>query len=295
MELTNQSAYITIDEVSYPAVGFGTYRLKDNVCEKATLFAADVGYRIMDTATFYGNFEPIGRMLGTKERSHFYIISKVWPDSQSPEQLKEDLKETLERLHTPYLDGYLLHWPNSKESIENTLHAMDELRSKKLIRHIGLSNVNANHVKRALEVGVPITWVQVEMHPQFYDPKLLEFCQKNSILVQAWAPLGRGRMSQDPLLIKIGEKSGKTPAQIALRWILQHGCIPLPQSKNEEHIVENFESFDFQLTKEEMEEIDAQARVGSRYRVTEDRGLGFTDEFDFTYEECWPTGRFKGS
>ena len=103
---------------------------------------------------------------------------------------------------------------------------MDALRREKKIRHIGLSNVSVNHLKKALEVGVPITWVQVEMHPYFYDGALLEFCRENGIGVQAWRPLNLGKFGEDELLIEIGKKHGKTVSQVALRWIVQHGCVP---------------------------------------------------------------------
>lgn len=276
-----------IEEMEYPAIGFGTYPLKNEICFKALTDAAELGYRIIDTATFYDNFEPIGKVLKKFGRDNFYVISKVWPDSQTPEELEKDLKMTLDRLQTTYLDAYLLHWPNSKISIDDILNKIEELRAKGLIRHIGLSNVNTNHLKRALEVKVPISWVQVEMHPLYYDSELLAFCKRHSIIVQAWAPLGRGRLSEDPILAILGEKYQKTASQIALRWIVQHGCIPLPGSKNKEHIRENIEINDFTLSNEEMDELNQRAKVGKRERVTLEMGIGFADEFDFSYEECW--------
>lgn len=277
-----------IEEAKYPAVGFGTYLLQNEVCFYAILQAAELGYRIIDTATFYDNFEPIGNALKALGRHNFYIISKAWPDSHTPKRLKEDLKMTLEKLQTNYLDAYLLHWPNSKVPIEQTLQAMEELRKQKIIRHIGLSNVNANHLKRALELNIPIAWVQVEMHPLFYDPELLKFCRENSITVQAWAPLGRGRISQDAMLSKLGEKYGKNAAQIAIKWILQHGCLPLPCSTNITHMQQNQDINDFMLSTEEMHKIDERAKDGKRERIPMNSGFGFGDEFDFSYQECWP-------
>ena len=277
-----------IEGKEYPVIGFGTFPLKNETCLKAVTHAAGLGYRIIDTATFYGNFEPISQALKAFGRENFYIISKVWPDSQTPDQLRNDIKSTLEQLQTTYLDAYLLHWPNSQISLEDTLQAMNELRVKGQIRHIGLSNVNVNHLKRALEVGVPISWVQIEMHPHFYDSELIEFCHTHSIAVQAWGPLGRGRLKDDFLLQKIGEKYGKTASQIALRWIVQHQCMPLPGSKNETHLKQNLDLGHFTLSPAEMNEIDARAKLGTRERVTVADGVGFTDEFDFSYEECWP-------
>ncbi len=238
-------------------------------------------------STYYKNFDAIAKALKGQDRNRFYLISKVWHHQQSPEDLRADLEQTLKQLQTDYLDAYLLHWPNSEIPIEKTLAAMEALRRDKKIRHLGLSNVSVNHLKRALEVGVPITWVQVEMHPHFYDPELLKFCKEHSIAVQAWAPLGRGRISEDAALERMGKKYGKTSAQMAIRWIIQHGCIPLPGSKNEKHMRENKSVLDFMLTKDEMEEIDRRAKSGERERFCRE-DIGFADEFDFTYEQCWP-------
>ena len=277
-----------INGIEYPAVGFGTYPLKDEVCLKAVLQAAETGYRIIDTATFYRNFDPISKALKKYGRENFYIISKVWPDAHSPELLLEDIKSTLKQLQTPYLDAYLLHWPNSKVPVEDTLMMMEKLRTQGIIHDIGLSNVNINHLKRAMEVTIPISWVQVEMHPQFYDEELLEFCRENNIKVQAWAPLGRGLISNDIFLTELGKKYGKTASQIAIRWIIQHNCIPLPGSKNKQHMLENIDVMDFALSQDEMLAINERAKLGARERVTHEAGVGFTDEFDFSYQQCWP-------
>ncbi len=282
------SGIFQIDGINYPAVGFGTYPLKGDACFKAILQAAELGYRIMDTATFYNNFIPIGNALKKFDRKDFYLISKVWPDKQTPTELQRDIESTLTQLQTNYLDAYLLHWPNSQIIIEDTLDKMESFRKNGLIRHIGLSNVNVNHLKRALEHHVPISWVQIEMNPIFYDTELLKFCQEKSIAIQAWAPLARGRLSKDHLLNKLGKIYHKTPMQIALKWIMQHHCVPLPGSQNENHMRQNLDICDFTLSQADMQAIDQQAASGERTRITPNLGLGFTDEFDFTYEQCWP-------
>ena len=277
-----------IGQREYPAIGFGTYPYQDQTCLFATEQAAMAGYQIIDTATFYQNFDPIGKTLQKHGRQNFYVISKAWHDSHTREKLHADLARTLKQLGTHYLDAYLLHWPNSKVPIEETLQAMEELRQRQLIRHIGLSNVSVNHLKRALEVGVPITWVQVEMNPLFYDAALLDFCQKHSIGVLAWAPLNRGGLSTDPNLAALGKKYRKTASQIALRWIIQNQCIPLPGSQNEAHIRQNIAIMDFEISQKDMKEMNQKAAAGERVRIPLSYGLGFTDEFDFPYEACWP-------
>ena len=126
------------------------------------------------------------------------------------------------------------------------------------------------------------------MHPHFCDKNLVDFCLDHSIVVQAWAPLNRGELREDKELTAIGKKHHKTASQVALRWIMQHGCLPLPGSKSARHIQENLNVRDFHLLQEEMQQIDQRAFSGSRFRLTEEHGLGFKDEFDFTYDECWP-------
>lgn len=274
-----------IEKSSYFAVGYGTFPLKGQACKIALNRAIKLGYRIIDSATVYRNLDAIGDVLRKQKRSDFYIISKVWPDSHTPDRLRQDLKNTLKLLKASYLDCYFLHWPNSAVSIEETLKTLNELRTQGLIRHIGLSNVTVNHLKRALEVGVPITWVQVEMHPLFYDSKVLEFCNEKSIGVQAWSPLDRGRISRDAVLSNLGRKYGKSACQVAIRWILQHGCIPLPASRNPIHMTINKDVMDFTLSQEDMSAIDARAKAGKREKIN---GLGFDDEFDYSYEQCWP-------
>ena len=253
-----------IESIKYAAVGFGTFPLKDETCFTAVEIASECGYRIIDTATYYGNFDPISDVVTKYGRNNLYLISKVWPNSHTRQLLQDDLKLTLEKLQTNYLDAYFLHWPNSSVPIEETLSTLEEFRANQLIRHIGMSNVNINHLKRALELKIPITWVQVEMNPFYYDPELLLFCKNNKITVQAWGPLGRGRINDDVILANLGKKYGKTSSQIAIKWIIQNGCIPLPGSKNPKHIKENIDVMDFVLSEEEMKTINERARNGQR-------------------------------
>ncbi len=290
IQIDTEQGILRIGESDYSLVGFGTARMTGNSCAAALRDAMKKGYSIIDTATCYGNFDAVAKALKHRDRSEFYLISKVWHDRQKAEDVYHDLNMALSQLKTDYLDAYFIHWPNSRIPIEETLGAMEDLRRNGKIRQIGLSNVSANHVKRALETGVKIDWVQVEMNPFFCDFDLLRFCQEKGIAIQAWAPLGTGTLAGDSMLIRIGKKYGKTPSQVALRWILQHGCVPLPKSGNPKHIAENRDVFDFSLADVDMEEIDQRARSGQRTRFSK-AGMGFEDEYDFSYEQCWPKKR----
>lgn len=270
-------------------IGFGTFPLVGEECTKAVISALKLGANVIDTATYYANFDAIARAIALFDRKKIYLISKVWPDSQKPDQLQRDIANTLNALQTDYLDNYLLHWPDSRIPIEPTLTTMEEFKKKGIVRYVGASNVTINHLKRIADLGFKIDSVQVEMNPIFYDPKLLSYCHRNNIRVQAWAPLARGRINNNTLLTKIGKKYHKNNAQIALRWIIQHNCIALPGSKNVEHQKQNLDIMDFSLTNDEMNQINVVAKKGERERVTADLNLGFLDEFDYSYEQCWPT------
>lgn len=278
-----------IGDQLYPLMGFGTYPLKGKACEEGVGAAAALGYRIFDTATYYRNFPAIAQGLKNLKRTDYYLISKVWPTDLAPTDLRRDFEMTLQALQTDYLDAYLVHWPNSGIPIGPTLSAMHQLQQEGLLRHIGLSNVTAHHLRRALEKQIAINWVQIEMHPQFYDRELYAFCQAHKIHLQAWAPLGRGRLCEDPLLKKLGERHNKTPAQVALRWISSLGVLALPGSGNPRHMQENLEALSFSLSPQEIEQLSFRAKDGQRERYYFET-LGFYDEFDFKYEECWPSG-----
>lgn len=292
MITVSDAAICKIEAISYPAVGFGTYLLTEEEAFLAVQQAGELGYRIFDTATFYRNFGPVGRAIREMGREKAYIISKVWPDAQTKNLLKKDLETTLRELGIAQLDAYLIHWPNHQVPIEETLGTMDTLRREGKVRHLGFSNVTVAHLTRATECGIPFSWVQVEMHPHFCDFALLEWCHERKIGVQAWAPLGRGQLSVDPELMAIGQKYGKTASQVALRWIVQNGCVPLPCSRNPVHMAANFSVVDWALSPQDMQQLNRQAKQGNRTRISLERGLGFTDEFDFTYPECWPKDEY---
>ncbi|MCH9611800.1 MAG: 2,5-diketo-D-gluconic acid reductase A [Chlamydiia bacterium] len=271
-----------------PPIGYGTYRQKGVLCADNVKRAIDCGYRVIDTATLYENMDAVGKGIQGYERGALYIISKVWPNLHTREGIQRDLEQTLDQLQSDYLDAYLLHWPDSKARITPIIETMKEAIKAGRLRHFGVSNVNVNHLKRLLEFDIPITWVQNEIHPNYINKELVAFCKAHEIGLQAWRPLAHGEIIEDKELLQIGKRYGKTPAQVALRWAVQLGVIPLPGSKTAERIKENFTIFDFALSAEEMALITNRAEQGIPYRLSDPDRYGFTDEFDFSYEECWP-------
>lgn len=273
---------------AYPQIGFGTYPLKSSKCTNAVRAALKLGYTLIDTATFYYNFNDIGIALNEVDREKITLVSKVWPKRHTAEGLKQDIEETLEGLMTEYLDVYLLHWPNSRLPFGPVVEALNCFIEEGFVREVGLSNVSLNHVKKAMYCGMPVKHIQNEANVFFYYRPLWSYCAENGIVQQAWAPLARGKVKECKKTTQISEKYGKSVSQVALRWLLQMGFTPLPGSSKPEHIKENFDVLDFKLTQEEMLLLDEQAVSGKRFRLTPEFGFGFSDEFDFKYEECWP-------
>ena len=249
--------------------------------------AAGAGFRLFDTATAYGNRAETGEGLRRFGREQCYLVSKVWHDKQAPDKLRADLEETLQEVNSSYLDAYLLHWPNSAEPIEGTLGALDGAKREGRVRHIGICNVTVHHLNRLFEVGIPIDWVQVEVNPLFVDRELLVLCQQNHIGVMGWAPLARGALAKDALLTEIGEAHDKSAAQVALRWCIDQGCMPIAKARKPEHIRANLD-LNFTLSDEEMARLNAHPSQRSRERITPEYGFDFSDEFDFSPDQCWP-------
>lgn len=289
MKISLNESEIKVEDTAYPRIGFGTYPMRGDVCEKAIQCALQEGYRCFDTATMYENFEAVGHALKKANRSDIFVTSKVWPANQAGAKLITDLETTLKALQMDYLDVYLLHWPDSRLNLNEIIENLNHLRERQLVRFVGLSNVTTYHIQRALDLGMPVSVVQNEMSPLFLETELLEFCHQKNILLQSWSPLGRGKINELDYMLELAKKYGKTPSQITLRWLLQHQCLPIPSSSNPQHIKDNFDAFDFILKQEDFDLMNEKAKEGERFRITKSMGLGFTDEFDASYGECWPS------
>lgn len=246
--------------VDMPKFGLGVYKVEEGqVAVDAVKIALKHGYRSIDTASFYQNEDSVGQ--GIKEsgvpRKDIFLTSKVWNDEQGYESTIEAFERSLKKLDTDYLDLYLIHWP-VKETFVDTWKALEKLYHDGRVRAIGVSNFHIQHLERLLPEAEVIPAVnQVEFHPHLTQEGLRAFCENQGIHLEAWSPLKRGQLLDHPTLVSIGEKYGKNPAQVILRWDIQHNVITIPKSITPERIIQNAAIFDFTLTEEEMKQIDA--------------------------------------
>ena len=242
-----------------PALGFGTWQLVGDDAFNSTLKALEVGYRHIDTADKYGNHKQVGRALEESgvDRKEIFLTSKVWHSELSASKLSKSVDRFLEELETGYLDLLLIHWPNKGIDLGETLGAMNQLKTKGIIRNIGVSNFTVNHIKDCLKTGVEVVNNQVELHPTFGQAQLHQFCEENGIVLTAYSPLGRGADLELPVLVEIAKKYGKTVPQVILNWIVARGIIAIPKGTSDAHILENFKALDFELTEEDVEDIES--------------------------------------
>jgi 2,5-diketo-D-gluconate reductase B len=250
---------IEIRGVSVPRIGFGTWQIEGDAAREGVLDALEIGYRQIDTARAYENEEHVGKGLEESgvPREEIFLTTKIFPGDFEPHALKAAAEDSLRNLGTDYLDLLLLHWPDPSVELERTLGALTELRDAGLIRNLGLSNYPAGMLETALE-HAPVFCDQVEYHPFLGQDRLLTLARENDVLITAYSPLAHGKVPDDATLSEIGEKHGKTAGQVALRWLLdQPGVSPIPKASSHERRVENFEVFDFELTPEDRERIDA--------------------------------------
>lgn len=254
--------------VKMPYFGLGVYKVENGREVVQTVKTAlEVGYRAIDTAAFYENEEGVGQAIRESgiPRDELFITTKVWNTDHGYEKTLKAFDTSLKKLGLDYLDLYLIHWPG-KDKYVDTWHALEKLYKDGKVRAIGVSNFKIHHLQTLMEQSKEKPVInQIELHPYLTQKDTLAFCKENGIAVEAWSPLGRGRLLDDPTLVEIGKKYGKTAAQVTLRWHLQNDVIVIPKSVTPSRIKENSDIFDFELTPEDMERIDAlnkNARTG---------------------------------
>lgn len=242
-----------------PALGFGTFQLSGETCRQQVSRALTHGYRLLDTARGYGNEREVGEGMAESgiPRAEVFLTSKIWRDDLSPAGIRREAEASLRDLKTDYLDLLLIHWPNDAFPLEQSLEALVNLREAGKIRHLGVSNFPPSLFTRACELA-PVFTNQVEYHPLLGQDRLIDVARKHQAVITAYSPLGQGAVFKESRLQEIGERHGKNPGQVALRWLLQQPeVIAIPRSAKPEHLEANFDIFDFELSPEELDEIAA--------------------------------------
>lgn len=254
--------------VLMPRVGLGVYKMTDSKeAVNAMNEALKVGYRAIDTASLYGNEKEVGEAIRASNisREELFITTKVWNDDQGYDETLRAFETSLDLLGLDYIDLFLTHWPVPGKFVD-TYRAIERLYEEKLIRVPGVSNHHEKHLLQLEnEVNTMPMVNQIECHPYLQQQALRSFCEEKDIAVTAWAPLGRGAVLGDEVIEDIAKKYGKTPAQIILKWHLQCGAIVIPKSVTPSRIKENFDVYNFTLTKEDMDRIaqlDRNGRTG---------------------------------
>ncbi|WP_432360782.1 aldo/keto reductase [Sporosarcina sp. UB5] len=246
--------------VEMPQLGLGVYKMTDSTeTIRAISHALEVGYRAIDTAAIYENERETGEAIRQSgiPREQLFITSKVWNTDQGYDETLKAFEASLQRLGLDYLDLYLTHWPVG-ETFVDTYRAIERLYEEKLIRATGVSNHHIHHLEKVFNVANVKPMVnQIELHPWLTQEPLRNFCNEQGIVITSWSPLARGRLMDEPVLEQIGLKYGKTPAQVIIRWHLQHGFVVIPKSVTPSRISSNISVKDFELTQEDMMKIDA--------------------------------------
>ncbi|MBS6185020.1 MAG: aldo/keto reductase [Clostridium celatum] len=254
----NENFKVLSNGIKMPSIGFGTYKSgNDEETAKIVKYALEIGYRQIDTASFYGNEVGIGNGIKESEinREDIFLVTKLWNDDHGYDKTIEAFNKSLERLQVNYIDLYLVHWPNKLNS--ETWKAFEYLYKTGKVKAIGVCNFKIGHLEELKKTAEIMPMVnQIEIHPQSSKNDILSYCEENNIQLVAWSPIMRGKLFSNDLMIDLAEKYKKTIAQIILRWHVQRGIIPIPKSSNEERIKENLSIFDFELSNADMKTID---------------------------------------
>lgn len=244
--------------VEMPWFGLGVYKAQaGEEVENAIKDALDIGYRSIDTASFYENEESVGRAVRNSNvnREEIFVTTKVWNTDQGYDNTLRAFETSRKKLGLEYIDLYLIHWPG-KDKFKDTWKALEKLYRDGVVRAIGVSNFQVHHLQELMaDAQVKPTVNQVEYHPRLTQEELLAFCRQNEIQLEAWGPLMRGKILDNEVIVDLAQKYGKSPAQIVLRWDIDTGVVTIPKSVHRNRLEQNADIFDFALTQEDIARI----------------------------------------
>jgi 2,5-diketo-D-gluconate reductase B len=270
--------FVEANGARIPAIGLGTWELRGRACARLVEQALKLGYRHIDTAQAYENEREVGegvRASGVK-RDDIFVTTKVWTTHFAPNDLERSTKESLVRLRLPEVDLLLLHWPNPQVPLSETLGALAHAKKLGLTRNIGVSNFTVALIEQAIaECPEPLVCDQVEYHPYLDQTKVREACAQHGLALVAYSPIAKGRIRNDRALARIGDRYGKSAAQVCLRWLVQQNVSAIPRTSKLERLSENINIFDFELSEPDMTQI---SQMGSaKTRLTD---FGFAPKWD---------------
>jgi 2,5-diketo-D-gluconate reductase B len=270
--------YVEANGARIPAIGLGTWELRGRTCARLVEQALRLGYRHIDTAQVYENESEVGEGLRASgiNRDDVFVTTKVWTTHFAPNDLERSTKESLARLRLTEVDLLLLHWPNPRIPLQETLGALAHVKKLGMAKHIGVSNFTVALIEEAVAASPePLACDQVEYHPYLDQTKVRQACAENGMALVAYSPVAKGRIKNDKALARIGENYHKTAAQVCLRWLVQQNVAAIPRTSKIERLSENIEIFDFKLSDEEMRQIFAMG--SAKARLTD---FGFAPKWD---------------
>jgi 2,5-diketo-D-gluconate reductase A len=267
---TTSVPYVDLNDGNrIPQLGFGVFQVPLEETAEAVTRALETGYRLIDTAAAYGNEAGVYHALKASglDRSEVFITTKLANRDHGHDRARNAFDESLERLGGDYIDLYLIHWPiPSKDLYVETWETLCQLKEEGHLRSIGVSNFQPEHIDRIVDAtGVVPTLNQIELHPRLQQPQLQRYDADHGIVTEAWSPLGKGMLLNDPVIEEIAAAHQRTAAQVVLRWHVQLGNVVIPKSVTPSRIEENFHVFDFELTDDDMQrlsELDRGERTG---------------------------------
>ncbi len=270
--------FVEANGARIPAIGLGTWELRGRTCARIVEQALRLGYRHIDTAQIYENEREVGEGLRASgvRRDEVFVTTKIWTSHFAPNDLERSAKESLVRLRLTDVDLLLLHWPNPQIPLTETLGALARTRQLGLARHIGVSNFTVALIEEAAAAcPEPLVCDQVEYHPYLDQTKVRDACARHGMALVAYSPVAKGRIKNDRVLARIGDRYRKSAAQVCLRWLVQQNVSAIPRTSRLERLSENINVFDFELSDEEMSQISAMGSAGGR--LTD---FGFAPKWD---------------